>query len=92
MILNLHNVKFLKDPELEQQVRKRMNDDGIDESQFGYLAAKPYPQPPWMHNWLHDQFDLHSNSYMLWKGWVLFKNQEDALMFSFAFPFESMLT
>lgn len=78
MIYNLP-VSFQKDTSWELAVRHRMAHDGVAEHEYAHLVVKPYPTPEELILWLNAQFP-DEGQYVIWKGWMLFKNESDAVL------------
>lgn len=78
MIYNLP-VSYQKDPNWEASVRHRMAQDHVPEHAYEYLVVKPYPEPEELRLWLKTQFTGKAQ-YRIWKGWVLFKHEYDAVI------------
>jgi hypothetical protein len=85
MICNL-NTPYSQKADFEPAVRHRMQQDQIPQQEFPYLAAKPYPEPECLRQWLREQHEHASNTYLIWKGWVLFKHEADAVAFTLTYP------
>jgi hypothetical protein len=71
---------ILDRPGYEQDVRARMEKEGINHEQCPYLVPKPFPEPEYMRLWFKEQFGHASDSYKLWHGWIMLKHESDGLL------------
>lgn len=78
MIYNLP-VSCQKESDWELRVRNRMAQDHVAEHEYEYLVVKPYPAPDELIFWLNTQFP-YAGQYVIWKGWMLFKQESDAVL------------
>lgn len=67
--------------QFEREVRGRMTQNRLSHDAYPYLYVRPYPEPDQLREWLLTQFP-DPDLYMIWKGWILFKHQADALITS----------
>lgn len=71
---------LMNDPSYEQDVRSRMQREGINTDEYPYLVPKPYPEPECMRSWFSHQFENSTDSYKFWKGWIMLQHESDALL------------
>ena len=81
MILYEDRLTHLLDrPGYEQDVRARMQKEGIPHEQYPYLVPKPFPEPEYLKLWFKEQFHHAPDSYKLWHGWIMLQHESDCLL------------